>query len=175
MTRRKSRPQPNGDRAARQAGGRDIPARRLATPKAGELVIISTPGRSGSSRFEAFGGPCNRIPGPTATQGLPKGYLTATQGDKTGAKPEQYGSNIRAVPWRYAQLPLALGPSRRASACLRAASVWPPNIRVSSVTRSFALSRVISEVVRPALVCLLAMKCAEAGAATCGRWVIQST
>src|SRR5207244_10805753 len=43
-----------------------------------------------------------------------------------------------------------------ASACLLAASVWPPNIRATSVTRSAALSKAISEMVRPALSCLIA-------------------
>jgi hypothetical protein len=47
-------------------------------------------------------------------------------------------------------------PLSKASACLRAASVWPPNMRASSVTRAFESSRVISEMVRPALTCLVA-------------------
>ena len=42
-----------------------------------------------------------------------------------------------------------------ASACLRAASVWPPSIRASSVTRYFLSSNVISEIVRPSLICLV--------------------
>ena len=42
-----------------------------------------------------------------------------------------------------------------ASACFRAASLWPPSIRVSSVTRSFWLSNAISEIVRPSFTCLV--------------------
>ncbi len=42
-----------------------------------------------------------------------------------------------------------------ASACLRAASVWPPSIRAISVTRDFLSSKVISEIVRPFFTCLL--------------------
>ena len=42
-----------------------------------------------------------------------------------------------------------------ASACWRAAPVWPPSIRASSVTRDFLSSRVISEIVRPFLTCLV--------------------
>jgi mRNA interferase MazF len=42
-----------------------------------------------------------------------------------------------------------------ASACFRAASVWPPNMRVNSVTRSFLFSKEISEIVRPSLTCLV--------------------
>src|ERR1019366_10086211 len=80
------------------------------------------------------------------------GYPREQQARNTGAIPEQRARNTLPLPGRYAQSALPLAPSSRASACLRAASVWPPNMRVSSVTRSFALSRVISEVVRPALV-----------------------
>jgi CheY-like chemotaxis protein len=43
----------------------------------------------------------------------------------------------------------------KASACLRAASVWPPSIRASSVTRDFLSSKVISEIVRPFFTCLV--------------------
>jgi hypothetical protein len=42
-----------------------------------------------------------------------------------------------------------------ASACLRAASLWPPSIRASSVTRAFLSSKFISEIVRPFFTCLV--------------------
>ena len=42
-----------------------------------------------------------------------------------------------------------------ASACLRAASVWPPSIRASSVTRAFRSSSRIAERVRPAFTSLV--------------------
>ena len=42
-----------------------------------------------------------------------------------------------------------------ASACFLAASLWPPSIRASSVTRDFLSSNLISEIVRPSFICLV--------------------
>ena len=46
-------------------------------------------------------------------------------------------------------------PFSNASACFRAASLWPPSIRASSVTRDFLSSNLISEIVRPSFTCLV--------------------
>jgi hypothetical protein len=50
-----------------------------------------------------------------------------------------------------------VGYFNRASACFRAASLWPPSMRASSVTRDFLSSNRISEMVRPFFVCLVTM------------------
>jgi hypothetical protein len=50
----------------------------------------------------------------------------------------------------FCEMPHAATSFSIASACLRAASLCPPNIRANSVTRSRLSSKLISEVVRPA-------------------------
>src|SRR6185312_7121902 len=54
-----------------------------------------------------------------------------------------------------AQFGKAKNHFNNASACFRAASLWPPSIRASWVTRDFLSSNVISEIVRPFFTCLL--------------------
>lgn len=155
MTRRKSRPQPNGGPPARQAGGCQAWAFRLPKPIALEY--------GANLERQLYCGSASEPP-----LRLPRGRdsVDGAQGNRYGTPTEllriSYGAKLDRLACSALVISSFHARDRAgyafnsASAWRRAASLWPPNIRASSVTRSFGSSRVISDTVRPPFTCLVA-------------------
>jgi hypothetical protein len=102
--------------------------------------------------------PWQAVPCPTEVAGEPR-----TSSRSSGERTRRFGAAQRRrkreqtprTPTAPRNLAVTVQSFSSASACLRAASVWPPNMRASSVTRSLGRSRVISDTVRPVLTCFV--------------------
>jgi len=76
-------------------------------------------------------------------------------GRRGGASDKEFGQDLQDNEVKCHHEPPGRDWANSSSAWRRVASVWPPSIRASSVTRSRGASRAISEMVRPSRTCLV--------------------
>jgi len=155
MTRRKSRLEPNGGPPAKQAGACEPQDHGSLEPGALEYCASLECQTPCGTALE----PPLRLPrrresveeAPGTFYGTPTELLRISYGTLL----DLVASSALVTPSLHAHGRTGYA-FNSASACLRAASLWPPNIRASSVTRSFGSNKVISDTVRPPFTCLVA-------------------